>query len=104
MAEFLMQFVLVFRFRFKPRAEAHSTKMKLSILLVALLAGGCGVAFNSQFPPVPQAAAVAGATEVGLTAVRDTRSSTEVGNIALASVVAGPELTNYLYQSLSSPW
>ena len=102
MAEFLMQFVLVFRFRFKPRAEAHSTKIKLSILLVALLAGGCGIAFNPQFPPVPQAAAVAGATEVGLAAVRDTRSSTEVGNIGLASVVAGPELTNYLYQSLSA--
>lgn len=72
------------------------------VYMVALLAAGCGVAFNPQFPPAPEAAAATGAPQVGLTAVRDARSSTELGKIGLASVVAGPELTNYLYHSFSA--
>jgi hypothetical protein len=78
-------------------------KTKLFAVLIALLTSGCGsVAFNSQFPPAPEAVAVAGAPEIGLAAVRDIRTSTEVGTIGMASVVAGPELVDYLDHSLSA--
>jgi hypothetical protein len=77
-------------------------KIKLLVSLLALLGTGCAAAVNPQFPAPPQAPAVAGAPQVGLAPVRDARSGTELGTISLVSVAAGPELTNYLYQSFSA--
>ena len=74
--------------------------LRLFILLVALLAGGCASFSSLQFPPVPQQGAVAGAPKVGIAAVQDARSSAELGHIGLASVTAGSELTDYLHDSL----
>ncbi|HLI81146.1 MAG TPA: hypothetical protein VKV03_14260 [Candidatus Binataceae bacterium] len=78
-------------------------KTRVFAVMIAMLTGGCGsVAFNSQFPQAPQAVAAAGSPALGLATVRDTRTSTTLGKIGLATVVSGPELDDYLYHSLSA--
>ena len=86
----------------KPDNQPMTRRCLIIGLISALLVGGCSVVFNPQFPPGPEVTLKGGAKAIGLAPVLEGRTDTMLGKIGLAQIVAGPELTNYLYQSLSA--